>query len=960
VIVVACLLLLSGQTFAVNALTKCVPQNAPEASQQTATWPLERELAGGEVHSYRLRLTAGQFIRAIFEQRGIDILVTLSGPDGEPLLQVDNPVGAWGPEPLFFETPRGGAYTIEVRARKASASIGRYQFSMEARRAGVADRLRLPADRVFAEGTRLLATAATRQPGLDKYAEALGLFRSVGDREGELFTLGLLGSVSAALGDEAKAQGYFDEALAMQRDAGDRAAQALTLRNVGLLYLSIGDKQNALDHFNQSSSLFQAAGDKRMAAVAAVNTGATHDAMGERQKALDSFLAALPLFRAAADRRGEAYTLNSIGLVYGALGDKKRARDYHNQSLEVFRAIGSCNDLASVYSNSAEEALDAGDRQKALEYLNEALAIQRSIRDREGEARTLNNIGFLYNSLGDRPRALEYLGQALLIHREVENAEGEGDTLSNLMFTWRSDNKPQVAIFYGKQAVNLLQKVRGEIPSPDKEAQKSFIRSHQTIYHQLADLLIARGRLLEAQQVLGMLKEDEYFEFTRRSTTEAAPPRIQAEMRPEESELQKRYQEIAGEVAALGRQKSELLGKANRNADDEQRLSALDAKLGDANKVFQNYLNQLSVELANTKAGERVEQVRDPQDITRALRELGAGAVALYTVSGEDKYRVILITPNVKLAGEYPIRAADLNSKVLAFREALENPKRDPAPLAKELYQIIVGPVAKQLRDVGAETLMWSLDGPLRYIPVGALNDGQKYLVESYRNVVFTPASMTRLTDPPVSNWTGLGYGVSKAKENFAALPSVPAELRGIIREAATAQAGGGVLSGKVVLDEAFTAESFRAGLRERYPLVHIASHFQFQPGNETDSFLLLGDGTHLSLAQMKSAQNLFGGVELLTLSACNTATSGIDADGKEVEGFAVLAQRQGAKAVLASLWPVADESTKLLMQNFYRLRDERSGKAEALRGAQLSLLRNPAYAHPYYWAPFILIGNWK
>jgi CHAT domain-containing protein len=240
---------------------------------------------------------------------------------------------------------------------------------------------------------------------------------------------------------------------------------------------------------------------------------------------------------------------------------------------------------------------------------------------------------------------------------------------------------------------------------------------------------------------------------------------------------------------------------------------------------------------------------------------------------------------------------------------------------------------------------------------------------------------------------------VTKAQgEQIPALPGVLDELRGIIREDG-ADKQSGVLPGTVKLDEAFTQGAMLAGLRQRPSLVHIASHFRFEPGNETNSALLLGDGSFLSLAQIKSMPNVFGGVELLTLSACNTATGGSGANGKEVEGFGVLAQRQGAKAVVASLWPVADRSTTILMQEFYRMRESQAGmtKAEALRQAQLSLLYGDAerkksvgekrglglgkdsgagqqralkadakaeakasYAHPYYWAPFILIGNWK
>jgi CHAT domain-containing protein len=206
------------------------------------------------------------------------------------------------------------------------------------------------------------------------------------------------------------------------------------------------------------------------------------------------------------------------------------------------------------------------------------------------------------------------------------------------------------------------------------------------------------------------------------------------------------------------------------------------------------------------------------------------------------------------------------------------------------------------------------------------------------------------------------------------------------------------------------------AALARRRPVVHIASHFSFRPGNETRSFLLLGDGSVMTLAEMKSHRDLFAGVELLTLSACNTAVQQPGADGREIDAFAELAQRLGANSVMATLWPVADDSSPWLMWEFYRTRQFTGGvaKAEALRKAQVALLSGSArvnrlpkarkdasdsatvvvttndgkrrdgstradiiyiaekdappykrdgrkpFAHPYYWAPFILIGNWR
>jgi CHAT domain-containing protein len=516
----------------------------------------------------------------------------------------------------------------------------------------------------------------------------------------------------------------------------------------------------------------------------------------------------------------------------------------------------------------------------------------------------------------------------------------------------------------------------------DKEQQASYLLSKDKVYRELAGLLISQGRLPEAQQVLKLLKQEEYFEFIRRSSNEGTTGG-EANLSPEETEWERRYRDIADKIATIGAERGELLTKQKRTLAEEQHLANLERDLEVANQSFQTFLDQLSAEFSNIKESNyRIAALRDTQAMQSDLRELGRGTVALFTVVGEEKYRVILVTPDAQVAREYAVKSADLNRKVLEFREAVQNPGLDPRPLAQELYKIVVGPVANDLEQAHAKTLMWSLDGVLRYLPIAALHDGEGYLIQRYQTVIFTLASSARLKDRPSSNWRGLGLGVSKAIGNFPALPGVPTELRAVIREGVRHNMGRqetGLLQGKVMLDEAFTLPAMRAELRKRYPLVHIASHFLFKPGNENDSFLLLGNGEHLTLAEVKRAVTLFDGVELLTLSACDTATGGAGADGKEVEGFAVMAQRQGAKAVLAGLWPVVDNSTRLLMQDFYRLRinGTHSSKAEALRQAQLSLLlgatgtrRNVRlqieknlpgdYAHPFFWAPFILIGNWR
>lgn len=257
----------------------------------------------------------------------------------------------------------------------------------------------------------------------------------------------------------------------------------------------------------------------------------------------------------------------------------------------------------------------------------------------------------------------------------------------------------------------------------------------------------------------------------------------------------------------------------------------------------------------------------------------------------------------------------------------------------------------------GAKTVMLSLDGALRYLPFAALHDGERYLAQRWNLPMYTSVTRNRLRDAATPQWQAAGLGVTRALGEFAALPAVKAEMRSIIKAG-----GGGILPGEVHLDEAFTALRFKDVSQRSFQLLHVASHFRFSPGTEVNSFLLLGDGQQLTLGDIRTQNYRFDNVDLLTLSACDTGLGGgRDAQGREIEGFGVIAQQQGAKAVLATLWPVADESTSQLMAEMYRRRqDQQLTKIEALRQAQLSLLAQSRYAHPFYWAPFILMGNWK
>ena len=1002
--------------------------------------PLERDMASGQTHTYQITLRAGQFMRVVVEQKGIDVAVALVAPDGKQVGEADF-TGAFEQESLSHEAATDGGYQMVVRATVETATKGTYDVRLEVKAGATAqDRQRIAAERLLVEASRLreqraVAVAQTTE----KAQQALSLWRGLGDRYWEAYTLNLIGLAYSDRSKFDQAIESYNQALAIRREVKDRPGEAVSLYRLGWAYSSLSRYEMAIEYLEQSLAIHHELKDRGWEADTLNGLGSTYNRLSRYDKGIESSQQALAIARELRYQFGIASALNGLGGAYSGLGRYEKAIEYMEQSLASAREIKNRRAEASALTDLGNQYLRTSRNEKAIEYYEQALAITREVKGRQGEGRVLNNLGVAYANLERHGKAIEYYEQSLAIAREVKNRINEGNildglgdsyrslgrlaesircheqaafiarevkakskeaaALANLMLDWKTRNQPRLAIYYGKQSVNVYQEIRSNIQGLDRELQQSFIQSNEETYRQLADLLISEGRLPEAEQVIRMLKEEEYFEYIRRDQANA-PQGQKAQLTPEEAALEKRCREIADQLAAIGTERGTLMDKKSRTPEDEQRLAKLDADLVIAGNAFQKFLSQLETDLGtSSEANAKAFALRESQGLMEDLRELGKGTVALYTLVGEDKYRVILTTADFQRGYEYPIKAAALNRKVLEFRAALQNPKFDPLPSAQELYKILLGPVARDLAKAKAKTVMWSLDGVLRYVPVSALHDGKQYLVEQYQNVVFTPASQARLKDAPARNWNALGLGVSKAHgERIPALPGVIDEMRGIIREVAAngTSTQPGVLPGVVELDEQFTQETMLTQLRQRPKVVHIASHFQFSPGNETNSALLLGDGTFLSLAQIKSLPNIFGGVDLLTLSACNTATGGSGANGKEVEGFGVLAQRQGAKAVVASLWPVADRSTKLLMQEFYRSREARNGESKiaALREAQLKLLRgeitvdatqSPSrqithedakpedakrplfkldpkapFAHPYYWAPFILIGNWK
>lgn len=823
-----------------------------------------------------------------------------------------------------------------------------------------------------------------------------------------------IGNTYIKLNEYEKAQDYLEQSLANASKMKNLIGEALASVGLGMVYLNLNEYEKARDSYERALALSRETKHRGLVSLSAGGVGDLYADLNQSRRAQDSYEQSLALTQEVLNRRGEGNIRNALGNTYLSLKQYDKARGFFEEALAIAREVKEKRDEAGVLVNLGTFYKDSGRHETARNFYEQGLALARETREPGTEAAALYGLGGVHLKAKRFARAHDSYRQSLAIARVIRSRKREAEALWGLMALWNERRNLRLAVFYGKQAVNTFQSIRGGLRGFDRETQQIFLENKQDAYRTLATTLISLGRIPEAELVLAMLKEDELFNFVRRDDAVAKELLGRMPLNDPKRAAFVRYEELADRITVIGRQVAELeeeskkyeAGKFPRQAE----LDESEARLADANKVFNKFFDELSEKFHNRETGGQDERVAKLSSTRGMLDGLNLPkTVVVSTIAGKDRLNIIITTARVNRAHVVNLKVETLNQMVAEFRAAVTNPSRDPRPAGKKLYDVLFPPgLKKDLAGVEADTIVWSLDGTLRYVPMAALWDGEKYLSERYANAVITLASRDKLNQPAPdrSDLSILGAGVSKGAQvagangetrTFSALDAVPEELCDIVaderkREFCAQRPGhpDGILGGVSLLDEEFTLAAFKQHVI-RHPFVHIASHFSLNAGSEANSYLLLGSGQDeerkLTLKQVRDELGTkLGGVHLLTLSACNTAMgAGERTGGEEIEGFGALAQGQGAKSVLATLWAVTDKSTQLLMSEFYRLLKEnpQMSKAEAVRRAQLAVASGtlradagggrrdtgevagaspaaPDYSHPYYWSPFVLMGNWR
>jgi CHAT domain-containing protein/Tfp pilus assembly protein PilF len=839
-----------------------------------------------------------------------------------------------------------------------------------------------------------------KQKALEHLTQALAIFRAVGDRRSEATLLNNIGKVYSDLGEKQKALEYYTQALTLHRAVGNREGEATTLTGIGAVYSDLGEKQKALEHLTQALAIFRAVGDRASEATLLSNIGKVYDDLGEKQKALEYYTQALTLHRAVGNREGEATTLGNIGMVYSDLGEKQKALEYHTQALALHRAVGNRAGEATTLNNIGLVYGPLGEEQKALEYFTQALAIFRAVGNRAGEATTLANIGWVYLALGEKQKAMEHFTQALSIFRSVGLRErGAIIALAGVAaIEWVGGNLGEARTRI-EAALDLIEAVRAQAPGPELRA--TFLASKRYYYELYIDLLLRQHER----------EPDKGHDRVAFQASERARARSLLELLAEARvdvrqgiapELKERERAVHARLAAI---QSRMLQAYRQPHPDAAQIAALEAEFKQADAERE----QVEWEIRRRHPRYAELQYPTPVGVSAVQGMLEEGTALLEYVLLRESGIVFVVTREefraVRLGSAQTIR-----EYVEKLREAVAaGPRRGAFSNyvlhARWLYQELVQPVEAWIE--GKRELIIVPDGILYYLPFELLLTSAEGMGGDPRRLPYLVRKYAVRYVPSASVWVGLGRPEAERREwektlvayadpvygdmegavreawrsafgELAKLPRLPHSRREVQQIARLYPAADVVLR----VGQEAREERVKSGEAERARYVHFAAHGVLNENKPEYSGIVLTLGAPSALAtragetarraeperagqreesaedgllQVYEVFNLRLNAEVAVLSACETGL------GKEVRGEGIVGLTRaflyaGAEAVVVSLWKVMDPATAELMVRFYRHLRAGMKKAEALRQARLEMLDQ--YAHPYYWAAFVLVGK--
>ncbi len=732
----------------------------------------------------------------------------------------------------------------------------------------------------------------------------------------------------------------------LNREANAVFAQALNTQ--GKLQLATGQAEAALDSWQMAERIYQRSQDLSGALGSQINQAQALQTLGLYRRSQTILEQATAQLQTETDSTLKIVGLRSLGTVWLALGQFTKAEEVLQQSLALARELNLSAEIGANFFSLGNVKKALQDIEGALQFYQQAAEIAPSpIASLEARVNQ-------FSSLIDLKRWRE----ALVLFDRIEPSLANITASRSVIFA----------------RVNLATKLM-ELQSRGEISAQAIADILAKAVQQAKQIKDSRAESYAIGQLGALYERNGLFREAQNLTSIALSisQQIQAE------DITYRWEWQLGRLYdRQGSRKESVAAYRESVAILQSIRKDLMATSSDVEFSFKQSIEPIYRELVKLlvqgdfptqedlqQARQAIEELQLAElenffrsaciDVhTKQIDRLDRSAAIVYPIILTDRLAVILSLPGKELS----VYTTFLPKQeiIATLEQALGSlnpifPDGERVRLFQLFYDWLIRPAETELSANQIETLVFVLDSELRSLPMSALYDGQKYLVEKYN--IGISLGLQLLETPEIAEKQKLQAvigGLAEARHGFVALPGVLDESKQIAAK----------LPAKLLLDRNFTKQNLVSQIKQDdYPLVHLATHGRFSSKQE-DTFILTWDErlTIEDLRVLLRSRSQYGTrpIELLVLSACETA----EGDSRAILGLAGLAVRSGARSTLATLWSVNDASTAVLMKEFYQaFVQTRSSKVKSLRQAQLELIHSSEYNHPYYWAPFILVGNW-
>jgi len=731
-----------------------------------------------------------------------------------------------------------------------------------------------------------------------------------------------------------------------KKHQGNLAILAQALNTQGSLKLAIGQAEAALNSWQQAEHAYAAIGDTIGVLGVQINQAQALQTLGLYRRSQKLLVSINQRLQSLPDSQLKADGMRSLGVALQVVGDLQQSQAVLEQSLAIQSRLGNPSNKSEILFSLGNTARNLHQTATALNYYQQAALSATNLKVKI-EAQ-LNQLSLQVESQPEQAQSLipeitaelqQLPASRMSVYAAVNFARSL--TIKATKLPAATESKSQIAqiLAHAVQDARSIGDLRaeayaltqlGELYEQTQQYADALTVSQQSL--SIAQEINAPDIAYRAAWQLGRILKHQGDTSGAKAAYNSSVKTLhtlRSDLVAINRDLQFSFKES---VEPVYRQLVEMLLAASENQDNLKQAREVIEALQIAE--LDNFFREACLDA-------------QPQQID----QIDKTAAVIYPIILSDRLQVIVSLPGKPLSTYKTVLSQTLiESNLRQMRQSL-NPafaSAERLQLYQQMYDWLIRPIEPELKKSGIKTLTFVLDGYLRNLPMAALHDGKQYLVEKYGIALSPGLQLLKARSQPANQIQVVAGGLSESRLGFKAIPAVKLEISQIQGEVST----------KVLLNKNFTFHNLRKLINDKpFSVLHLATHGQFSSKSE-DTFILAWDRriNVKELDELLRLQNQKAPVELIIFSACQTATG----DNRAILGLAGVAVRSGARSTLATLWAVQDDSTSKFMVEFYKQLSQRGvTKAEALRKTQLVFLREREYQHPFYWAPFVLVGNW-